>query len=779
MRVPKLFPWILTAMGILFVIAGAMTWTVSVRLERGRVISEAHRLFEDLGTEEQESPRDASTLVELSQSTRAIRAAFLSESLNSETAANKLRIHEQALSVALSRISYAEAIALYQTAILPALKANRGPNVMRECFAMLSRWSLVAQISPRDADDIASRLTDQLASASEDATETTPLAQFSGAVAELAPRLSPDTAASLADKLFVRATTERDPAIIQTETRSLIALAPRLSANTRSKFAFELVNRLTTERDPSILLALAPALAPMSATLDAAAAGVLAEKLASRITNEFTAESLDALGSAFASVAPNADTAATERISEKLLRHVMLEPDPSVLLLQTQLLAAFGKKLPQGVYEQAAGSLLERIKAKPSAGTLSVLAFCLGVFKDRATGDKFFAEAASEIVSRFATEHNMEGLSGLASAIDSVADLLEPVEAERLSSLLVNRMFEERDPGSLLYIAVGLESIADEARGPGAAALVVRLSERMREEHSPHVLRSLAFSAGAFKNASANVDAGAEVLIGRMEEENDPELLRDLTSGLYALRDKAGNRWFEKAASILADRIQTQLNPGAIRVLITSLHALAAKVGPEPFERAASAIVANANNLAALEPGLQRIAGTLRPAKAQELTRILEQRIEREQDPKMLRTLGLALADLPVDTSKVDVRRVLSIPQAPCKLSRSPGQLFNPLCSESSWNELAAAAVHAKANPVNDDIEPDFTQLAPDDDDDATDTSVDAQALDFHQLSDAVSGLRPSEREAGATTQWPSITLVIMGAAALGFSAMTRRAQSL
>lgn len=743
-----------------------------MRSGRTRVRAEAHQLWEALGVEETETANDASTLLKISQATRAVRAALLREALSSEPAANKLRLHEQGLSVALSRLSYSDAVALYREAILPALKADPGPKALRQCFALLSRWSLTEQVSPRDAGEIASRLTSQLSSVSEEAQETATLDQYAGAIVELAPRVAPEIAAKLAGRLLARATAERDPAVLHPQIRSLVALAPLLTVEARGKYASALVSRLLTERDSSALLALASALAPLTATLDPKAAGELAQKLSGRIMAEFDNDTLFALDSAFAAVAAKADAEAVSRISAKLLRHVELEPDPSILLMETQPLAAFGKKLPAGVYEEAAASILKRIEAKPSASTLSVLAYCLGAFKDRAKGDRFFSDAASEIVSRFATERDTGGLSALASAIDSVADLLDAAEAERLSSLLVNRLFEERNPGSLLYIAVGLTSTADEARGPGTAALVGRLTDRMREEHSAHVLRSLAFSAGAFTGVEANVDAGADVLLRRMDEENDPEQLRDLTSGLYALRNKADVRWFEKAASILASRIETQLDPGKLLPLIASLHALEAKASPEPFERAASAIVANANNLAPLEPGLQRIASELRPEKAEELARVIQARMAREQDARMLRVLGRTLADLRVDTSKMDIRRALAIPQAPCQLSQSPGELLNPLCSENSWNELAFTVVHAEANPPKEDLEADFTQLAPDDDDAATDSSGGTWKLDFRQLSDAVNEFRVADPETAGigTVHWPGLVMLILGGLVLFYS---------
>ena len=142
-----------------------------------------------------------------------------------------------------------------QEAILPALKADPGPKALRQCFALLFRWSLTEQISPKDADEIASRLTSQLSAVSEEVQETATLDQYSGAIVELAPRVTPETTATLAAKLLAPATTERDPAVIHIQIRGLVALAPRLPAETRGKYASALVARLMTERDSSALLA--------------------------------------------------------------------------------------------------------------------------------------------------------------------------------------------------------------------------------------------------------------------------------------------------------------------------------------------------------------------------------------------------------------------------------------------------------------------------------------------------------------------------------------------
>ena len=211
MRLPVIAPWALRAIGVLLLAAGASVWLVSLRSERSGVKAQAHQLFEALGGEEAETAKDASALVTISQAPRVVRAALLREALSSEDAANKLRLHEQGLSVALSRVNYSDAVALYQEAILPALKADPGPKSLRECFALLSRWTLTEQVSPKDADEIASRLTSQLSAVSEEAQETATLDQYSAAIVELAPRVTPETASNLAAKLLARATTERDP----------------------------------------------------------------------------------------------------------------------------------------------------------------------------------------------------------------------------------------------------------------------------------------------------------------------------------------------------------------------------------------------------------------------------------------------------------------------------------------------------------------------------------------------------------------------------------------
>lgn len=744
------------------IVVGSFWWHNAHRAK-----AEAQRILAALGDGEEPSPQVATALVELGRSDHDVRLAFLQSVLASEARSRTLHIHELGVSVAVSQVDYSEAVALYRDAIRPALMSSHQPKVLQECFTLISRWSLFSQISPPDAARLASQLADALAVEREPAT----LELYSAAIEDLAPRLSLESAGSLAAKLFNLATAQSDLGAARAAIQGLIAVAPRISVNHRRELADALVARLAAERRRPVILVLSPALPSLGATLDPAASSKLAGVLAARIMSEWDPEAIDALIPALRSAAANAGPVEAQQIGTALLQHVKLEPDPAVLLLITQAFAVFGDKLPVRMYEEAGKALLERLRAEGNAGTLSVLAFSLGVLKDKAGGDQFEA-ASSEIVSRIVKEHDLQTLASLTAAVDPVADDLEPPAAGRLSSLLVTRVMQEYDAGSLLYLAVALSSIADEAGGKAAAALVEQLSNRMRREQRSNVVRSLAFGIAAFKKTDGTFEAPAELLVSRMTEENGPEELRALTSGLYALRDKVSARVLAQAASILAARIESQLTPASIRMLAESLHSLAGKTGPEPFEQAASAIAANVNNLAALEPALHQVSAKLRSEKARELSTILIERIGREQDPDALRVLGQALADLPVTATGKNISPIFEIPDAPCQASHSAIQLLNPLCSESSWMALAAETIHAKRPAVSDDLPPDFTQLAPDDDDVATGPSEDAPSLDFRQISGAIDPYRPARQTRGETKPWlwSGIALLILGVLALVYS---------
>jgi hypothetical protein len=144
--------------GVLLAVAGIAVWGLSIRQRLARATADAQRIVDALGTAEEESSQDAAALIDLSRASRAVRAAFLRVALRSEVGAGKVRLREQGISVALTHVDFAEALVLYQKALLPILKGSPEPAVLRECFASLSRWSLIGQVSPQDANEIAGQL---------------------------------------------------------------------------------------------------------------------------------------------------------------------------------------------------------------------------------------------------------------------------------------------------------------------------------------------------------------------------------------------------------------------------------------------------------------------------------------------------------------------------------------------------------------------------------------------------------------------------------------------
>lgn len=91
----------------------------------------------------------------------------------------------------------------------------------------------------------------------------------------------------------------------------------------------------------------------------------------------------------------------------------------------------------------------------------------------------------------------------------------------------------------------------------------------------------------------------------------------------------------------------------------------------------------------------------------------------------------------------------------------------------------AGSSILYAARPLGMSSQP-VTQLAPDDDDDApSGPSDDEPRLDFHPLSDALSGLRRASQKSSsqAGPPWFGIALLISGGLALLFSARRRPAK--
>jgi hypothetical protein len=751
--------------GFVLAAAGVVLGWISIRRQQTHTTAEGQRLLAQLSTSE-----DAQALVQLSNSPLGVRRAFLDQALSSDAAANQILRHQHALSVALSRVDFADARRLYEEVLRKRLLDASSPDVIEACMVLLVRWDLIPEISARDAGLMANRIEQRIEA---EAAKGAP-GRYAPAIGALAERLTPESADVLMSRLFTIAVSVA-PANAHDAVQALAAVAPRASTARRRDLALALAKRLSeaTGRQPVVVLA--PMLAPLVADSDENEADEIASRITQRIVNEYDANDINVFLPALRAVAKKVGPQAAERDGRLILSHIEFESQPTVLLSLTQSLYSFGDRIPIEVYRSAAESLLKRIRVETNEDALTVVTASLGVLNHKATQAEF-TEAANRIVELFSTAKDMMADAALADAIDAVADELQPPVAETLSSMLIARMLEERRIGPLMYIAAGLISMADEVVLPGANVLSGRLLTRLRRDSNPDALRTIAFSIAAFTNANANWNEAAAVLASRIADEDDPDDLRKLASGLYALRSKASPKYFDQAAEVIARDIGTRVKGDEIAELTASLHAMAEKAGAEPFEQAASAIVANTNQTENLELSLSRIAPKVRGPKAQELTQTLADRIAHEQDPDKLRALGNSLADFSNRPEHAAASRLMTLPDAPCQLAPAKSALLNPLCSEPSWTGIAANVLQVRI-PSRDLIEPDFKQLADEDDDDAPASQVGEEepTLSFRKLSDVVTGLGartaiPDESE----TPWAAIALAVCGLALFVAGAVRR-----
>lgn len=741
--------------GAAMICGGIVASMISLRQQRQDAEDQADRLFWQLSGSD-----GSAALAELSRASFEVRRGVLERTLNDDSSAATLLRHSFGLSVALSRVDFADASRLYREVIRQRLLDAASPDVIEACMILLTNWDLIPTISSSDANAMAAHIARQIEA---DAQRAGPSA-YSPVIDALAPRLPAESADALAARLFSLAVSV-DPSNAYDAVHAVEALAPRASSARRRELAAKLVERVGQDTHGRSTIVLAPMLAPLSSDADEHEADAIVRKITPRLLNEWDPKVVGAMLPAMRAAAARATPDEAERSARLILSHIEFELQPAVLVSLTEALNSFGARIPITIYRQAADALLKRIRAEQNEGALSALTSSLGVMNHKATQEQF-TEAATAIVSRFASARDMIADAALAAAIDAVADTLAPPDAERLSGMLVRKMLGEQRAGPLLYVAVGLISIADEVQQPGASALARELLPRLRRETNPNELRTLAFTIAAFIHAAGVQDDAAAILAARIAEEDDPDDLRKLASGLYALRGQASAKYFDQAAEAIARDIGTRMRSDEISELSVSLHAMSPKAASGPFDEAAAAIVANVNQIVVLEPALRRLAPKTSHAKAQELSRQLLGDIAGERDPGRLRALGDALADFRTVSGSGVAAKLLLLPDAPCELAPSPATLLNPLCSRPSWIEIATKVLDQKP-PAADAMEPDFAQLAEDDDDDAPSGDANPEpVIDFRKLSAALTAQngRPEIPES-RTAPWEAIVLAVCGAA--------------
>jgi hypothetical protein len=88
------------------------------------------------------------------------RTAFLARAMGTDP--ERLRVNEQGLSVALSRIEISDGGALFRRAILPTLTSSSDAKALLEGEAFIRRWSITEAMSRGDLDELTSKLVERM-----------------------------------------------------------------------------------------------------------------------------------------------------------------------------------------------------------------------------------------------------------------------------------------------------------------------------------------------------------------------------------------------------------------------------------------------------------------------------------------------------------------------------------------------------------------------------------------------------------------------------------------
>src|SRR5208282_2911681 len=125
--------------GVALCLAGLALGTVAF-LERRKQAELGGQIFERIGARENPNTEEAAAAAQLFSTTLDARVAFLNRAMNTDS--ERLRVNEQALSVALTRVLSSDAGALFRRAILPALTSSTDAKALLEGDAFLRRWSI-------------------------------------------------------------------------------------------------------------------------------------------------------------------------------------------------------------------------------------------------------------------------------------------------------------------------------------------------------------------------------------------------------------------------------------------------------------------------------------------------------------------------------------------------------------------------------------------------------------------------------------------------------------
>ncbi len=781
-----------TIAAALCVIAGVIVWVAVLLLERNAARDESVRLLARFATDEETALRQAAAegraQLDLDHADRGTRLAFLQRALKDSSGSNHLDRREQGFFVSLSHVRSSEARALFEDAVVPALRDSFDPAVLRESIELMQRWNSADVMSASESD----RLAEQLVARMLNAQGSDEIAEWAAGVGLVAKRVSVPVAAKLASQLAARSITEpqsnasdaRLPALLALEqkvdksaaeklVRQLVhrmfevqsglarrtlaqeasELCAKLSATTAGEIAGQIVDRASGELDSTSMKAWMTLLAALKAPMGAAEAGELAVKFAPRVVLDLNNPGGDSVFTTWAGLAAHTTPTQAEQLAAMFSREVSQpKTETSVLQRAASLFAAL--PLSDEAFAKVSKIFIGRVRAETEPAALSNLASAVAVLREKLP-QADVEETATILTARMISERDGSVIGRMAGVLDDLDEGLGKTKAGELAAMLAGRMNAETRPAALLGLAAGFIAVAEQMDHAQAGGLGDLLLSRMRNEDRADVLRTLAFSLGSIADGvkPAKLLAAGDKLAASMETETDSDDLRALAAGLYVLKERAGSGNFKKAATVLASRIRLERDASGIHDLVASLQMIGDLSGKSGLQESAKELLSkvfeahDATGIRAAESNLALILPDLENDAAAEAAASVVAQIAAEQNPDRLRAYGEILSLMPEgslkETDLAQVGRLFAIPNAPCQvatLARDAGpaqavpQILNPLCSETSWALVVAAfdgkvkrgIVHQgkKGDYDDDEATADFKHLVVADDDD--ESSADA-----------------------------------------------------
>ncbi|HEY6342479.1 MAG TPA: hypothetical protein VIY49_13370 [Bryobacteraceae bacterium] len=773
-------------------LAGLLVWGTH-SLSASRADQEAAlRLLTAFTSDDQISTKQAASEVDaqgrLFQARADVRSIFLQSALRNSTDLPRLFHREQSFSVSLSQVRSADAHALYEQAISPAIHDSNDPRVLREAFELMGRWNSADAMNITERDGLAGELAERMLK-----TEDPDLVhELSGGLEQVAPGMSPWIGEGIAWKLALRSTEEgARSTITDAQLPALLALERSLGTASAGQLAVKLIDRMFTEKDPAVQRTLAMEAKDPEGKISQAVAGEIATKVVDRMLPEAEPVRLAAWAMVLDSLKDVIEPAKAGELALRLEPALIVDLNRSDLTAVLSGWRGLAAKSPLK-YSQQIGAMMAGIMPLPNldAHALRRAATILAVVN---ANPSTFAPAGSILVSKMRAADEPNELAALGSGVAALRRKLPVSMVDDASAILITRMISTRDPDALepmagaiddldegiskpkinefvaalagrmrtetsskalLNLAVAFVALAQQSDSRNNNSLATTLLARMQNENGPQALRTLAFSLGTVAdgaNPAMHLAAGNKLAMS-IAVENDADALRALTAGLCSLGKNAGAGNFEKAAFVLASRIRLEDDPGELRSLAESLRALSDFIGPAQIRSAALTFgdrILDAKDPAevrSLARSLETILPNVDPDTTARLGSMFADRAAQEPNTDLARALGETLELLPAgsvpEASLGRLDRLFRIPDSPCgivarvkqngDLSRLVQQILNPACSQASWTQVVGALddatnqaiLHRGGLTALEGPSADFKQLVVADDDDAPDSAA-------------------------------------------------------